>query len=55
MFVRVKMCVSVYASRLKGGVPMGVACCQKLQNFHIDSQTCTSFSKRLVVSQRTAD
>ncbi len=39
--------LSVHANWLKGGIAMGVVYCKKVQNFQMDSQTCTRFSGKV--------
>ncbi len=43
----VQVCVFVHVSGLKGELAVGVACCKKLHNFQMDSQTCTGFSGKV--------
>ncbi len=47
MCVLVKVFVCVHANWPKGGVVMGVAYCKNVQNFQMDSQTCTRFSGKV--------
>ncbi len=47
MSVCLKVCVCVLANWLKGDVAMGAAHGKNVQNFHMDSQTCTRFSGKV--------